>query len=92
MAVHHLFHLIGASFSIMAVAIVAGLECFYLCPDSGVRSICISALSRIVFENEKIFMDEDQLAAIWNLYFAINFLPSTIAVFPDRCVVIQVIM
>jgi hypothetical protein len=74
----------------MAVAIVAGLECFYSCSDSTVRNICIAALSRLVFENERIFLDEDQLAAVWNLYFALNTC-STIGslVYPDRTVVIK---
>ncbi|KAJ3090469.1 hypothetical protein HK102_003650 [Quaeritorhiza haematococci] len=57
--VHELFHYIGASLSNMAVALVAGLECFYTSTDWNVRGICISALTRLVYENEKIFLEED---------------------------------
>ncbi|KAJ3300091.1 hypothetical protein HK104_004560 [Borealophlyctis nickersoniae] len=73
----------------MAVALVAGLECFYTCPDWTVRGICNSALARIVYENEGVFLEEDHLAAIWNLFFSINSIPLISKVFPDRVVIIK---
>ncbi|KAJ3226007.1 hypothetical protein HK099_005713 [Clydaea vesicula] len=90
--VHELFHLIGPSFTGMVVAIIAGLECFYQCVDWGVRSICVSALTRLVFENEKVFLGEDQLCAIWNLFFSLNSLPQIINSFPDRIVTIETVL
>jgi hypothetical protein len=87
--IHQLFKLIAPSLSNMAVALVTGLECFYTCYDWNVRSVCISALSRIVYENEKIFIEEDQLNAIWNLYFCLNNLPSIDKLFPDRITLIK---
>ena len=57
--VHDFFGLLGKSFSIMAVAIVAGLECFYNSPNWHLKGICITALARLVFENDKIFLEED---------------------------------
>ncbi|KAI8809948.1 armadillo-type protein [Cladochytrium replicatum] len=112
-SVHELLHFIGPALANMAVAIVAGLECFYSHQDWNFRGICTSALSRIVFENEKQFVEEDQhihsnphnlfpvnvdsltplilplplLAAIWNLYFSLTFIPLTCKIFPDRVVV-----
>ena len=89
-AVHELFHHIGSSLSIMVIAVVAGLEIFHTCPDWTARGICNSALARLVFENEKIFLEEDQLAAIWNLFFSINSIPLISKIFPDRIVIIKV--
>ncbi|KAI9005894.1 armadillo-type protein [Gaertneriomyces semiglobifer] len=88
-AVQELFHLIGAPLSLMAVALVAGLECFYTCPDWGVRGVCNTALAQIVFENERTFLGEDQLAAIWNLFFSLHSIPLISKVFPDRIVIIN---
>ncbi|KAI9106007.1 armadillo-type protein [Phlyctochytrium arcticum] len=88
-AVHDLFHYIGPSLSLMAVALVAGLECFYTCPDWTVRGICNTALARIVYECDKIFLEEDQLAAIWNLFFSLHSIPLFSKVFPDRIVIIK---
>lgn len=88
--VHALFSLIGKSLKVMAVQIVTGLECFYSCPDPNIRAICISALSRIVFENGPVFQQDDQLTAVWNLYFCLNTLPMVDRLFPDRIVIIQV--
>ncbi|KAJ3415514.1 RNA polymerase II associated protein 1 [Chytridiales sp. JEL 0842] len=47
------------------------------------------ALTRIVYENEKVFLEEDHLAAIWNLYFSLGSIPLISKVFPDRCVIIK---
>ncbi|KAJ3033939.1 hypothetical protein HK097_004674, partial [Rhizophlyctis rosea] len=88
-AVHELFHHIGSSLSIMVIAVVAGLEIFHTCPDWTARGICNSALARLVFENEKIFLEEDQLAAIWNLFFSLNSIPLISKIFPDRIVIIK---
>ncbi|KND03924.1 uncharacterized protein SPPG_01373 [Spizellomyces punctatus DAOM BR117] len=88
-AVHELFHYIGPALSGMAVALVAGLECFYTCPDWTVRGVCNSALARLVYENDKIFLEEDQLAAIWNLYFSLHSIPIISKVFPDRIVIVK---
>ncbi|KAJ3041918.1 hypothetical protein HDV00_008427 [Rhizophlyctis rosea] len=88
-AVHELFHHIGPSLSMMVVAVVAGLEIFHTCPDWTARGICNSALARLVFENEKIFLEEDQLAAIWNLFFSISSIPLISKIFPDRIVIIK---
>ncbi|KAJ3014030.1 hypothetical protein HKX48_005388 [Thoreauomyces humboldtii] len=88
-AVHELFHFIGPALSHMVVALVAGLECFYTCPDWTVRGICNSALARLVYENAKIFLEEDQLAAIWNLFFSLHSVPLICKIFPDRIVIVK---
>ncbi|TPX59062.1 hypothetical protein PhCBS80983_g02729 [Powellomyces hirtus] len=88
-AVHELFHYIGPALAHMVVAIVAGLECFYTCPEWTVRGICNSALARLVYENAKIFLEEDQLGAIWNLFFSLNSVPLISKIFPDRIVIIR---
>ncbi|KAI8822501.1 armadillo-type protein [Fimicolochytrium jonesii] len=87
--IHDLFHIIGQALSPLAVALVAGLECFYTCPDWTVRGTCNSALARLVYENAKIFLEEDQLAAIWNLFFSLHSIPLISKVFPDRIVIIK---
>lgn len=73
----------------MVIALIAGLECFYLCQDSAVRAICVAALARLVYENEKVFIHDDQLAAIWNLQFSLNSIASVAKSFPDRIVTIK---
>ncbi|KAJ3148056.1 hypothetical protein HDU89_004901 [Geranomyces variabilis] len=87
--VHELFHYIGPALCHMVVAIVAGLECFYSCPDWTVRGTCNSALARLVYENAKIFLEEDQLAAIWNLFFSLHSVPLISKIFPDRIVIVK---
>jgi hypothetical protein len=87
--VQKLFKLIGKNLSQLAVALVAGLECFYSCPDSSIRGICVTALATMIHENEKIFLQEDQLAAIWNLYFLLCSFPDNSKFYIDRIVVIK---
>ncbi|KAJ3064614.1 hypothetical protein HDU98_011984, partial [Podochytrium sp. JEL0797] len=88
-SIHELFHLVGSSFTAMAIPLVAGLEAFFMCLDASVRGICISALTRIVFENDRVFLEEDHLAAIWNLYFSLGSIAMISRVFPDRIVIIK---
>ncbi|KAJ3338805.1 hypothetical protein HDU93_009027 [Gonapodya sp. JEL0774] len=71
-ATHMLFENIGRHISDMAVSLVAALECFYPHPDQNVRSVCVTALTEIIFHNQKQFVEADQLAAVWNLYFSLN--------------------
>ncbi|KAJ3290685.1 hypothetical protein HDU76_007369 [Blyttiomyces sp. JEL0837] len=79
----------GPALNTMAMAFVAGLECFFVSVDWTVRGICISALTRLVYENEKLFMEDDHLAAIWNLHFSLGSIPLFSKVFPDRIVIIK---
>ncbi|KAJ3084110.1 hypothetical protein HDU99_003321 [Rhizoclosmatium hyalinum] len=88
-SVHELFKIIGAAFAAMSIPLVAGLEAFFTCLDSSVRGICISALTRIILENERVFLEEDHLAAIWNLYFALGSIAMISRVFPDRIDIIK---
>ncbi|KAJ3091040.1 hypothetical protein HK100_007284 [Physocladia obscura] len=88
-AVQELFHVIAPSFSIMAIPLVAALEVFCTCLDASIRGICISALTRIVFENDRVFLEEDHLAAIWNLYFSLGSIAIISKVFPDRIVIVK---
>ena len=67
-----LFRLIGSSLSSVAIALVAALECCYVSKEFPCRDICITALAQLLFENQKVFIEEDQLAAVWNLYFCLH--------------------
>ncbi|KAL2913671.1 hypothetical protein HK105_206831 [Polyrhizophydium stewartii] len=94
--VHSLFQLAGSSFSVMVIALVAGLECFYSSPDWRVRGICNAALARLVFENQQTFLEEDHhilfdlaCPAIWNLLFSLTSIPLISNVFPDRIVILK---
>lgn len=73
----------------MVIALVAGLEYFRSDSDWHTRGICNSALVRLVFENDKIFQEEDNLAAIWNLFFSLGSIPQSSTVIQDRIVIIQ---
>lgn len=84
-----LFQTIGKSFSSFAIAMAAALECFYSCPDSSIRGICVSALSNLIHENEQVFRDKDQLAAVWNLFFLLSSYPENAKYFHDRVIVVK---
>ncbi|KAJ8326515.1 hypothetical protein O5D80_005263 [Batrachochytrium dendrobatidis] len=86
--VHELFTLTGASFSIMVLSMVAGLECFRNSSSWHIRGICNAALARLVFENKQSFLNDD-LSAIWNLFFSLNSIPQICSIFPDRIIILQ---
>ncbi|KAJ3352902.1 hypothetical protein HDU83_007559 [Entophlyctis luteolus] len=88
-SIHELFSIIAPAFNAMAINIVAGLETFLSCVDPSIRGVCISALSRIVLENEKVFVEEDHLAAIWNLYLSLGSIAALSKIFSDRIVIIK---
>lgn len=75
----------------MSLAFVAGLENFYNNSDYVVRGICVSACARLISENQKVFLEEDNLAAIWNLYFLLMSLPLISKIYPDRLVIVEVL-
>lgn len=60
----------------MVVAVVAGLECFHSSNDWHIRGICNTALARLVIENAKIFVEEDNLGK--GLSFKYNMLLTNI--------------
>jgi hypothetical protein len=60
LAIHDLFQIIAPSFNVMIVALVASLECVYTFSESGTKAASISALARSIFENEKVFIEDDQ--------------------------------
>ncbi|EGF80415.1 hypothetical protein BATDEDRAFT_24972 [Batrachochytrium dendrobatidis JAM81] len=62
--VHELFTLTGASFSIMVLSMVAGLECFRNSSSWHIRGICNAALARLVFENKQSFLNDDHILFI----------------------------
>ena len=73
----------------MVIALVAKLENFHKNLNWHTRGICISALIQLVNENEKIFQEEDNLAAIWNLFFLLGAVSHISPVVLDRIVIIQ---
>ncbi|KAJ3318939.1 hypothetical protein HDV06_006928 [Boothiomyces sp. JEL0866] len=90
--VHALFKLVGQSFSVMAIAIISGLELYNNSADWRVRGICNCAIAQLVNENQQKFIHEDRLAAIWNLYFLLGLIPSISPIFPDRVVIIDAML
>ena len=88
--VHMLFHIISGPLAVLALAFVAGLEIFYAYPDPLIRGICITALARLIYENNKVFLEEDHLSAVWNLFFVLNATTTSIKPLPDRVVIIEV--
>lgn len=73
----------------MVIALVAGLECFHQGTDWHTRGICNTALIRLVFENDKTFQEEDNLAAIWNLVFLLGSMSPSSTAIQDRIVIIK---
>ncbi|KAI9141859.1 hypothetical protein BKA69DRAFT_1071625 [Paraphysoderma sedebokerense] len=88
-AIHELFNTIGPSLSDMSVALVAGLECFYTVSNQTIRAVCVTALTRIIHENQKVFLEEDHLAAIWNLFFTLQSEHQASKYYPERLVIIK---
>ena len=87
-SIHNLFTLIAPGLSTFSIPVISGLECFYTAEDPTTRSTCVSALSRLVFENSAQISNEDRLAAVWNLFFSLNWLPVS-TLFPNRLVSIN---
>jgi hypothetical protein len=73
----------------MVIALVAGIECFYINSDWQMRGICNTALVRLVFENDKTFQEDDNLAAIWNLFFLLGSMSNSTVALHDRIVIIN---
>eukprot|EP01135_Chromosphaera_perkinsii_P005814 Nk52_evm3s367 gene=Nk52_evmTU3s367 len=67
--IHRLFRLIGKHFTTMAVSLVAGLEAYIACDDSLVKEVALTVSSRLIFENQSVFIMQDRLSAVWNLFF-----------------------
>jgi len=87
--VNHLFQLIGKSLNLIVVALVAGMECALKDSDWHTRGIINTALVRLVFENDKTFQEDDNLAAIWNLFFLLGTMPTSSIAAQDRIVIIK---
>ena len=69
-----LFRGIGKSLNNLVIALVAGLEGQYLHPNIAVRDVAICISTRLIFENSTIFAHQDNFAAVWNLYFLLDWL------------------
>jgi hypothetical protein len=82
------FALLGSRFGIMIVPIISGLECYQCDPDWKVRSCTNIALSILILEHGPDF-EHEHLPAIWNFYFALNSIPLSQKLFPDRVIIIQ---
>jgi PIN domain nuclease of toxin-antitoxin system len=82
------FTLLGSRYSIMVVPIISGLECYQSYADWKIRSTCNVALSTLILEHGPEF-EEQHLPAIWNFYFAMNSIPMSHKVFPDRIIIIE---
>ncbi len=65
---------IGESLAVLALALVSELEASYLHADSRVRDVAISVSSRLIIEHPKLFVKADNLAAVWNIYFLLDWL------------------
>ncbi|TPX45274.1 hypothetical protein SeMB42_g04067 [Synchytrium endobioticum] len=97
--VHELFHYLAPPMSIIASPMIAALEPFLKSRNWMIRGVAISALTRILYENEKQFDQEEHLAVVWTLFFAFGSAGlgsgSTGGIshrrnfFPDRIVVIK---
>jgi hypothetical protein len=72
-----LFTCIGASLNVLSVTLVAGLEGQYLHPKTEVRDMAICISTRLIFENSTTFVQQDNLAAVWNLHFLLDMLSSS---------------
>ena len=69
MVIAELFQLVGVALKSAAIALVAAFECCIASPSFPQRDTCVTALSQLIMENKSVFVDEDRLAALWNLYF-----------------------
>jgi len=83
-AVSGLFEIIGSSLNRISLALVSGLECFYTYVDPLVRGICISALTQIIYTNDKIFTKDDNMLSFWNLKYSLGAFSKVSRSYPDR--------
>jgi hypothetical protein len=84
-----LFHLIGSSFALMVMPIIAGLEVVSTNNDWRTRAVCTSAITQLILENQAKITKEDRFITMWNLYFALTSIQSVSQTFPDRIVVLM---
>jgi hypothetical protein len=82
--------LIGPALSSVAIALAAALECCFVSAEFPSRDICITALAQLISENQKVFLEEDQLAAVWNLYFCLHSQSLQARISSIRIVIIKV--
>eukprot|EP00033_Pygsuia_biforma_P005524 GCRY01006100.1.p1 GENE.GCRY01006100.1~~GCRY01006100.1.p1 ORF type:complete len:372 (-),score=84.44 GCRY01006100.1:8-1123(-) len=71
-SVDGLFQAIGKAIRRMSVALVAQLEGGYYHPSSIIQEISLAAASRITLENRDLFVEVDNLTAVWNLFFLLE--------------------
>jgi len=72
-SLHKLFSYIGRALSPMVVGLVSGLESLYLHSDARVRDVAISITTRLIVENSDVFLEVDNLGAVWNIYFLLDY-------------------
>ena len=61
-AIHKLFSLVGVHLEPIVVGLVAGIESYYHHSDPTVQEIAISAATRLIFENSKVFSRMENLS------------------------------
>ncbi|TPX30748.1 hypothetical protein SmJEL517_g05768 [Synchytrium microbalum] len=86
--IHELFHYLASPMSCIALPMISGLESLSKSSNWTTRGASISAMTRILFENEKMFGQDDHLRVVWNLFFTLGS-NSKHRFFPDRIVVIK---
>ncbi|KAI8904746.1 armadillo-type protein [Gorgonomyces haynaldii] len=83
---HSLVTILGGSLSIMLVPLVSGLENYQMHHDWRIRSISNTSISRLVFDAQDKNLYK---SPVWNIYFALGSLQSSLQLFQDRLVMIQ---
>ena len=72
--IHVVFDAIGTDIRPMAMSLLTGLESQYFHRDPRVRDVAITATTQMIIKNVDIFVHKDHLAAVWNLFFLVDFL------------------
>lgn len=65
---------IAPALSPIAVALVGELEAYYIHHDPRVRDAAITVSTRLIAALPHLFLGQDNLAAVWNLYFLLDIL------------------
>ena len=84
-----LFESIGSSLSIMALALISGLEAAQTQSDWRVKSICTTAISQLLWQNRTILSHSDKRSVIWELFFGLGQLAEKTPILPDRIAIIR---
>ncbi|KAJ3335497.1 hypothetical protein HDU91_002172, partial [Kappamyces sp. JEL0680] len=70
--VTHLFKILGNSYALLVMPLIAGLELYQASSDWRSRSIVTAAIAQLLWEHKDKLGPKERQSVIWNLYFSLG--------------------